>query len=93
LERRRADTAAAAEIGDTASSAAARPRSGAMGYRRYDGFGLKLIVCGVWECNATHNEMSNQEAAFSAVVPFGCFWWRRQFSKDHGPTCSSYRKP
>jgi hypothetical protein len=54
---------------------------------------LSLIVCGVWECNATHSEMSNQEAAFSAVVPFGCFWWRQQFSKDHGPTCSSYRKP
>jgi hypothetical protein len=46
---------------------------------------FSLIVCGVWECNATHNEMSNQEAAFSAVVPFGCFWWRHQFSKDHGP--------
>jgi hypothetical protein len=54
---------------------------------------LSLIVCGVWECYATHNEMSNQEAAFSAVFPFGCFWWRHQFSKDHGPTCSSYRKP
>jgi hypothetical protein len=54
---------------------------------------FSLIVCGVWECSATHNEMSNQEAAFSAVVPFGCFWWRRQFAKDHGPTCSSYRKP
>jgi hypothetical protein len=50
-------------------------------------------VCGVWECNATHNEMSNQEAVFSAVVPFGCFWWRQHFSKDHGPTCSNYRKP
>jgi hypothetical protein len=54
---------------------------------------FSLIVCGVWECNATHNEMSNQEAVFSAVVPFGCFWWRQHFSKDHGPTCSNYRKP
>lgn len=48
---------------------------------------LSLIVCGVWECKATQHEMSNQEAAFSAVVPFGCFWWRHQFSKDHGPAC------
>jgi hypothetical protein len=48
---------------------------------------LSLIVSGVWECKATQHEMSNQEAAFSAVVPFGCFWWRHQFSKDHGPAC------
>jgi hypothetical protein len=50
-------------------------------------------VFAVWECKTTHKEMSNQEAAFSAVVPFGCFWWRQQYSKDHGPTCSDYRKP
>jgi len=24
---------------------------------------FSLIVCGVWECNATHNEMSKEEAA------------------------------
>jgi len=54
---------------------------------------FSLIVCGVWECNARHKEMSNQEVMFSAVVPFGCFWWRQQYRNDHGPTCSSYRTP
>jgi hypothetical protein len=54
---------------------------------------FSLIVCGVWECNATHKEMSNQEAMFSAVVPFGCFWRRQAYRNDHGPTCSGYEKP
>jgi hypothetical protein len=51
-----------------------------------------LIVCGVWECQTSHKEMSNAEAITAAVIPFSCFWYRQTHS-DHGPTCSGYHKP
>jgi hypothetical protein len=53
---------------------------------------LSLIVCGVWECQTSHKEMSNAEAITAAVIPFSCVWYRQTHS-DHGPTCSGYQKP
>jgi hypothetical protein len=53
---------------------------------------VSLMVCGVWECATSHKEMTNEEAIMAATIPFSCFWWR-QYHREHGPTCSSYRKP